>query len=66
MSGIFAGESPRTTLAMDNRFVSEDFDTDSEADAENNTDTKEVDTSKIQLMTLEYVLFVAYIRILCI
>ena len=46
---LLVGESPRTTPAMDNRtvdkFVSEDFDTDSECDAE--------DEDKTETMTIE-------------
>ena len=42
---------------MDNRivdrFVSEDFDTDSESDTEGDEDNKKVDTSKIQRMFVE-------------
>ena len=50
------GESPRTTPAMDNRtvdqFVSKDFDTDSECDAEDE-DKSDLETHKLQRMTIE-------------
>ena len=54
---ILSGESPWTNPNMDNRivdrFVSEDFDTDSESDTEGDEDNKKVDTSKIQMMTVQ-------------
>ena len=57
ISGNLSGESPWTNPNMDNRivdqFVSEDFDTDSESDTEGDEDNKKVDTSKIQMMTVQ-------------
>ena len=42
---------------MDNRvvdrFVSEDFDTDSESDTVGDEDNKKVDTSKIKMMSVQ-------------